>query len=721
MSGLTLKGPAGGAVQQLPTPLVYLSDSWNGSWALERAATFDAVELHAGSVDVDRLEFLVPYGRALIPSEGNSFNARDPDDLEGQWARLDLVDPAGAATTVFVGQIRGEERRVFGSNSDIAGSSIPRPKGFQTWQALGGLNLLKLAAISHSFWTPPPGGGTGSVTELTWTPGFNRRDARGDLIGNRSDASTGGSYVFGGTNVWTRRQAIDYVLTRFLNKPNAPPFSVGGQTAVLDEDLRVLEIGVTETADQILRKIISYKEGIEFAVRPKVAGGAMSGYEITIFTITAKPITFRTSTIPANPQTVKFDTTDMQDVARLQVATDRSHTASRIRLVGERIVVCATLLGPYLAGDTSGDVLTSTAASLVGKWPTTLETAYKAGDPTADPSDQAKHDEARASQKFETVYLRYALPVGFKRPPAWLPAIDTQGNPIAAPAPYQDAVRETLSQLPLREGYDYTTDPPTNNNPTAAPEPDFKPIFAICESTRAERDSVGGITDPNVSTTSASKYWTISHKIGIGCSALKHDLGVQLHASPNHRLALGRALFDGTDTAESRYITGSATDADGPAGDGNAVDARTLGATIAWRTDARFALEYVLDSNNDDGTVVEFAVPDAQLWVLAPGTIVDVVNGAIMKSPSKAAILRNDADLFAPQMAGLIARYLYGRNRADFTFVGWRPWLGLLGAVLTTIEEGSETHGINAPITSVSLRGGRNAEPTTNVKAGFAA
>lgn len=706
------KSPLGTAL----SPLVYFSDSPTGPWTLATFAIFERAVVFSGSEGVDRLEFLVPYGSTLSPLEGGSFLSVSPNDLSDAWVKLDMVDAAGAKNTVFVGQVRGQDCDVFGSDSDVAGQTAPVPKGFQRWAALGGLQILRMTSISKSFSLNPSGS---AVVRLDWSPGFNARDSKGLFRGNRSDSAAPDdpSFVFGGTSTWTRRQALDYVLKRFLNT-GPIKWTLGGQLEVLAEDLRLLEIGLVTNAAELLRRIIAHKEGIEFGVHPSIGtDGNFSGFEIKIFTLTAAPVTFLSCTIPANPNVVSFSTSDMEDVDQLRVSTDRSTTASRIRLVGERVVVCATLLGPTLSGDAGGDVLTSTVSTLIGKWTSALEAAYKAGDPTATfNSDHAKHDRFRAQTLFESVYLRYGLPQGFARPPAWVPAFDGNMNQVGA-ALYQDAIRETLSWIPLLEGYDYSTNPATNNNPTGA-FPEVRRPYVIAEDHKAEDEDE---TAPTMGPTTSAPptQWSPIDKMGFGYSALQHDLGVQIHASPNHRLAFSRGTFDGTSEAISEFFLDS--DKDGPLDEGHAADARTLAATIAWKTDTRFVLEYALDSENDDGTVVEVEAHDAQFWWLAPGTIVGLdSSGKPVTSGATGIALRNDADLFAPMMAGLIARYVFARTRVDFAFHGWRPWLQLLGAVLTTVDEGGNKTPVNSPITCVELVGGLNAEPRTVVRAGFA-
>lgn len=124
-----------------------------------------------------------------------------------------------------------------------------------------------------------------------------------------------------------------------------------------------------------------------------------------------------------------------------------------------------------------------------------------------------------------------------------------------------------------------------------------------------------------------------------------------------------------------------------------------------------------------DGSAVEIPV-DAELWVLAPNTIVDVVTdgmgstgGSTKTSGPALRVLRNDADRLALRMAGAIARYVISRGRASLTYRGIKPWTYLVGHVLTVADEAGDVQQIQAVVTSVELQGG--SDPRTIVHAGY--
>lgn len=709
MAGANVIGPGSEMVTRAESAgLIYVREAWGDDWQLLPYAVWEQVNVVAGSDGSGRLEFSIPYGRHK-PTYATAFEDLAPLALMDWWAMLVMVDPQGGVTPVFVGRVAAEDRQIMGSQA-IAGVGAPLPKGWQRWYAYDGHLLLRKRAVSRSWWDD---GDEGAV-ELAWDPGFNKRGPRGMLVGNRSaealdapDEPTDGTYVFGGTNTWTRRQAIDYVMARFLALEDGPAWTLGGQVDALAQELEDVEPETTRTVEDLLRVLIPRGAGLDFGVIPTYGEDAFDvrGFEVHVFALIGTDVTFRGAQLPRNPLTTTIKGSDMADVDSVRVSRDDTHRAARVRLVGARVVVCATLRGPELAGAPTGDVLTSPVATLLGHWTSAEESAYKAGSSAvaADGSHEV-HDAARAADRFGAVYQRYGARRPWAQPAPLTPKVDGQGQVIPGEAaPHQNAVRSTLSWLPLREGFDYSADPPTDRNPATA-EPDFRAPLVIANDRRAEIAGAGSV----------SRVYAPVDRLGVGVSVQKDELGVQLHAHPNHRLARGRWDPEAVGTSESGF---------NPADDAeeHAVDPRTLAATVAWRSDQRLVLEAALDADHDDGSVIELARPDAELWWLAPDTIVDVSSsGQPVTSGPAGRVLRNDTDRLAAAMAGAVARYLHGRARATVSFRGWRPWVSLLGTILLTVEEGGETHGVNAPITSVELHAGRDGSPRTVIRAGYA-
>jgi hypothetical protein len=113
------------------------------------------------------------------------------------------------------------------------------------------------------------------------------------------------------------------------------------------------------------------------------------------------------------------------------------------------------------------------------------------------------------------------------------------------------------------------------------------------------------------------------------------------------------------------------------------------------------------------------------LWYLAIGTIVGVDDlGELKVSPpdpesGAGIVLRNDAKRMALAMAGAISRYCDKRARAELVFRGLLARSYWIGQILGVVDEGGDTHKIEAPITSVEWIV-TDTDVSTIIRTGFA-
>ena len=139
-----------------------------------------------------------------------------------------------------------------------------------------------------------------------------------------------------------------------------------------------------------------------------------------------------------------------------------------------------------------------------------------------------------------------------------------------------------------------------------------------------------------------------------------------------------------------------------------------------YRGQDKFAAVYQQFGAPPGGGTIDVEVPDAELWYLAPRTVVGLDNEefspTLRTSGAQHRILRDDTDRLAAVMAGAIARYATRRARASITVRGLLPWSGLIGQILTVIDEGGQQQQIQAPITSVRWSPGE--DPTTVIETG---
>jgi hypothetical protein len=144
--------------------------------------------------------------------------------------------------------------------------------------------------------------------------------------------------------------------------------------------------------------------------------------------------------------------------------------------------------------------------------------------------------------------------------------------------------------------------------------------------------------------------------------------------------------------------------------------------TIAFESDQRYTMEWSHpDATHKDG-VLEIPV-DAEMHWLAPNTVVASPypdsTPAVVLSGNDGRVIRADREQMGLVMAGAIARYGYGRKRAQLHVKGLSPWHDLVGQILGTIEENGVSHTVNGVITGVTWNMPLNGSPSTIVRAGY--
>ncbi|MBE3070806.1 MAG: hypothetical protein IMZ66_11285, partial [Planctomycetes bacterium] len=249
---------------------------------------------------------------------------------------------------------------------------------------------------------------------------------------------------------------------------------------------------------------------------------------------------------------------------------------------------------------------------------------------------------------------------------------------------HQTSVRDTLPSLPMLEGHDYTIGGVPSYGSEAATPGCVPPLVWVWNT--------------------ADGVYQLADVAGLTVSVLRTEWGFRLGATPGHKLAPA-AHWEGHE---------------GTSPHAPVWDIEMTVATLAFRTDARLALEYEVPGAAD-GSTLEIYVPGAELWYIQPETHLRRSDqGTWMDVAASNCIARNDAPRLARIMAGAIARYGLPRGRAEVQVAGLAPYGSLLGSILSTLEEvGGDAQAILAPVTSVDWRFDPKG-PTTTVRAGFA-
>lgn len=669
-------------------PMVKVRRKWADDWVLTHDIFPVSGSAHSAGADMGSMMFRRRYGDVKQPRLGSGIGVVAPIDLRGWWIRVDLITDSDEIT-IWVGRISSQTRDVFG---DAA-----KPSGSEELVAYEPLQELHRQHIANSFWYDT----NANDFNIGWVPDMNPLDDRNLQVGNRSilkfdpddpaDPSQG-SYLYDDNQLWTRFDALEYILKNFADRgwADGPNWKIGGQADVLANLTDTISFGNTQTAAEALRRIIPPEIGLDWRIRFVAApsDGEEDYFEIFVFALRSQETTFLGATLPANPNVVNITTT-AEELKRIRVVKTHDNRYSKVRVLGSRIIVCCTLGGGDLGGGLGWQ------GQLIPAWLTALQNAYNAGAGVG--ADATDHDAARLNDRFRPVWQLFAA-----WPNNWnfndgfaAPVVDLEGQvqPPDQSADRQQSVRRTLSWIPLREGIDYTSTPPVDNNPTGRRTAFLPPAVWMWGTPPVEE----GEAVP-------ANRWFPIEEAGIGVSSLNKDLGVLLSSKPNHMLALDRFSAAAPTNSDPVY------------------NYDNLMVTLAFESDQRLVLGADLALGPDDadpGGTLYIDMPELQFWYLAPYTMIGVTDLGLGRfAEPSGQVLRNDTARMALAVAGAIARYLEPRNRAEIHTRGLFPWSNMIGHIVAVLESGEAgSFEIDAPITSVEwdFESGQ-----TTIRTGFA-
>lgn len=635
-------------------PIIEMSNLPTTGWVVQPDLTMVSVGGRVGA-QASTAEIERRYGTVKFPHE-TAFSTKTPRSLFKQWIRISSLNPQGA-TVMFVGQVENESRALAGSPTI--------PAGHQRWVVNGGLKILQRIMVNQSIWQR----GDNSTFATDWIPAMNARDKRGLLVGNRSTTSETDPAFYGGNQVWTHLQYVKYLLANFVQVGGGPVWTVTGDVTTLGNLKTTVKFPENASVADQLKHLIPVKYGLDFVVWPNA-----NGFEIYVFAGSGNSFSIGGITMPANPNTVKVMKTTDKDLIEVNWVESSERKVDRIEVLGKRIVVCGTL--------------TAAGNSLIPKWPTGLESEYSAAGGSTDP---AERDKVRRRDRYKEVYQHYGAPATWNMQGGiWSVACNDDGS--LTTGPYQVVHRETLSYIPLKEGFDYSTTPPTDNTlGNTTQQQDVKhPLAWVYDSAPIDGSPARQVQ---------------CDLVGIHVDHPYQDWGIVLNGNPNHALSLNSG-FDQTTTNYNGVL----------------YDKATISATIAIESDHRLMLAYNVPAAiaAGDDSVMSIIVDEAELWVMLPNTALDVATNGLTLVTSGSTIqkLRDDTQRLALVMAGAVVRYSTDRYRVHLVFKGFQPFLNLLGQILTVIQQGDNLQQIGAPITSVEWI--LHPTPITIVKTGYA-
>ena len=645
---------------EFPAAVVSVKKAWTGDWIPEPRFQNVSFYTHVGSIGPGMASLPISYGTMMYQWQ-TAHATVSPHKYRNWWVKIDLATDE-ALVTQWVGRITDEQRSLLGSSDGQTGD--------QLWRAYSALYELDAFAVSTSYFNQD----NTTPVLMDWIPPMNGRTRDGRILGNRSETKdkTNKVFMYGGTDQWTRKQYIEYLLKMYGEQSDGPTWKLTGQLDSLDEMTDMVEFNATQTLMEMIQLLIPPRLGLDFTV-DYFSDTDSDGFEIRVFPLQHKDVEFGGATLPANEDVLRIQVGQTKDLIQAQVERSSGTTHNKIRLLGERIIVATTLYG-----DDYG-------STLEPGWDTdTLQAEYLEAT-GSDSYRAAANDRFRNDLKFRDVYRKYVAVSDWVREVPIMNADGTLPEAIVYNT-YQTIIKHTLNWLPLYDGYDYSANPATPYNSTIV-EPEFMTPqlwFYAPTATVAGFTITGG-------------HFPAMH---IGqVLPLENDWGFYLNTESGLIVASGHNSLQRISSYTARY------------------DYDKFIATIAVEADHRLTLEYDL-GNDDDGTVFEMKVPGAELWLLAPRTAVGATTynistgNKIKYSPSTWVELRNDASRLAPLMAGLIARFQNDRARGRFVLEGYRPWAGLVGKILEAVEDAGDTYDIHGVVTSVSWANHRTAVKT---------
>ena len=670
---------------------------WTKRWFDWPRATVRSYSGSIAAAGYGQCEFEVLYGpKYKFPHLGTGLGFARPQNFIGWWVRVQVQFEDGTTSTEFVGRVETEHREVYASTAG--------PAGKQTFVAFDPLFTLSKIHVSESVWWDTRNE-EGVELILPRMPSMNRLTEDGALLGNRTAEVHGDPepevYLFGGTSLWNRAQFVEYVLGRFADEGgvNGPGWWLSGLVGPLAELEDHVKLDSAMSIGAIARRLISPRHGLDFKCRPRFEDNAMTGFELFVAALQHEAINYGTATLPANENVLELPVNEIGNAKRVEVVVSRQTKHRRIRLLGERIVMCCTLRGAMLEGGEPG---------LVPKWYGARETEYIAGTGD-DGDDSTKHDDARKRERLASVYTRFGAPDDWDHQGKLaVPQLSPEGEllPPTGSELYQNKIRGTLQATPLKKDHAYITDE-VNLNPD-----NWLPEFVA---------PMAWIRDE-----STGNFLRIED-IGAEIVAPYYDWGVQLtfQNTMPHVIALGHFPSSAKSTVEPKYRY------------------ETLAVTLAMHTDHRLKLEYDVppgvpwegtDPRPSDG-VLSLEMPGMELWFMVPRTVFDVKHAPLADAGQLALyegyehlVLRNDAAKMHQSMAGAIARHAKRQGRALIEFEGLLNYADFVGTMLTVIDVNGALHQIKAPVTAVrsvipEIEAGATSEevqpPTTIVEAGY--
>lgn len=475
------------------------------------------------------------------------------------------------------------------------------PEGETTFTAYGLEWLLDRIEITGSH--------TESVGVIDRNLVFNRQRNRGGMLFGNKSATIGptGSYLFADSygeagSIWTNGDIIAYLFANYVGPYSALNWNITGDYEYL--------FSLAEEWDfeglsvfEAMNRLIDRRRGLGWFLN---TDGESTVWIVVYETISEFGDTFGFAGYRDVDPTLTINPVAQYD---------------QIFVRGGPVCSCFTL------GFADG--------TLIEGWSTDDQDDYEAGSDKASP-DAGDHDLARTADKFENVFTRYDVPDDWDGR-----AGDGEGGTLYETIPvnyFDGTIDYTTGYAPHKPGLRFE---------------DFLPILLPQASTAGEPEfqKPFGVILYDGDNYFVDKLPEEPEELNknISFETLDDGLAIRVKANPAHFLAANHW----SETAED-------TDTD------PLIDYESIIATVFMRTDTHIkALATVPGAYwSDTPRIKTLNLPDATYWRIIPGTVIDVVDGELVKS---AGLTVRDDSARVAALALAAAWWYQKRNTVKYT------------------------------------------------------
>ena len=633
-------------------PTVETKPKWGDAWILRRDLRLDRAMV-ALAPAVSAATFVREYGSMIVENVSAS---REPlADLRHHYVRA-LNAATGEA--LFVGVITAE-------TDDPHGPDVS-PSGDQRLAATGLECFLTSAPVDHAYVHVDD-----KVVRTDRRMTFNAIAVSGrGLVGNRSKAKHGGTYVFSRDgDLWTAADVAEYLLARF-----APPelaFELSGAIGSLAA--RVEAFDAARTVYEGLCALADPRRGVAWGVT--FPGGA--GPKVELFSLFAQAVGGGEPN--AAQAAINLDAAALAGTSEVRIRAESANRYKRVVVRGSPVVLCTSYRGDQ---------------DLEKAWTDGLEAEYAALDVGGDPEATEK---ARRAERYRDVYRALRIPKD--RHTTTTVSVDDEGEITFGNGALTTLGKAFYGRIPLVVGHDYSAGELPANAPAGAPLVEYRKPLVVVSTPRGAEWMCEAVDDPN--------EWADWPAPAAGVEILDGEPGFRLRVEPGYLWALGSWPATAAGAMAEPLRRWSA-----------------LRITAAIAADARLAVSREIDGYDgevDRTLIVE--MPEAQGHVLLADTIIGVASdGAPIVAP-RDIVLRNDADRLRAAADLAVAWYGKVRRAVSFTL----PYLAgeadqlWPGVLITTLTRNARAFEINAIISSIEYAVGERGEIfATTVRTEFA-